>query len=148
SQQNGVDHDVLSRAGVDGHAGDVHFGGGGVEVLVLDGASGAAVHGVGVLGPETHHVKVVGALSDLLVGGQGHADGAVGNLPGQQPLTQGHDLGDTRLVVGPQQGGAVGSDEGLALQVRQEGELLSPDDPALPGQSHVAAVVVFMEDGV
>ena len=133
---------------MDGHAGDVQPGGGGVEVLVLDGAGCPAVHGVGVLSSKGGHVKVVRALADLLIRSEGHADAPVGNTLGQQLLTQGHDFSHARLIVRPQQGGAVGGDEGLSLEGGQEGEIGYPDDPALPGQHNVPAVVVLVENGV
>ena len=67
--EQGVFHHALGGARVDGHAGDIHLGAGGVEVLVLDGPRRGAVYRVGVPGPEGRHVEVVGALADLLVGG-------------------------------------------------------------------------------
>ena len=146
--EEGVFHHALGGAGVDGHAGDVHLGGGGVEVLVLNGPRRRAVHGVGVFGPEGGHVEVVGPLADLLIGGEGHAQPPVGDTLRHQPLAQGHDLGDPRLVVRAQQGGAVGGNDGFPLEPGQPGEVRRPDHPALLGQDDVAAAVILMDDGV
>ena len=63
-------------------------------------------------------------------------------------LHRGHDLGNACLVVRPQQGGAVGGDQGLALPVCQLGELLHGHILAGAGKQHVAAIVVFKHLGL
>ena len=110
--------------------------GGGIEVLVLDLAQLAAVHGVGHLGGELFRIKVIGALAHLLVGGEAHGHGPVPDLRmGQQVFAGSDDLRHARLVVGPQQGGAVGDDQLLADVPLQEGEVLHLQAPGfLQGQ--------------
>ena len=99
--------------------------GGGIEVLVLDLAQLAAVHGVGHLGGELFRIKVIGALAHLLVRGEAHGDGPVRDLRmGQQVFAGGDDLRHAGLVVGSQQGGAVGDDQLLTDVPLQEGEVL------------------------
>ena len=138
----GVAHLVLGGAGVDVEAPDGDLGGGGVEILILQLAQLAAVHGVGRGGPEALHVEVVGAAAHLLVGGDGHGDAAVGDLGmGGQILHGGEDLGHTGLVVGAQQGGAVGDDQVLAHIPGQAGKLGRPHDHTL-GEGDVPALVV------
>ena len=146
--EQGVLHGVLGGAGVDGHAGDGDFGGGGVEVLVLDAPLHVPVQGVGVLRAEGGHIEVVGPLPNLLVRGKGDAELPVGQVLLPQLLNQGHNLGDARLVVRPQEGIAGGGDEGAALHLRQHREIGGADHPALLGQDHVPAVVVRVEDGL
>ena len=65
-----------------------------------------------------------------------------------QGLDGGHDLGHAGLVVGAQQGGAVGGDEGLALERGQEGEVRHFHHGAGGGQGDVAAVIVLVQDGL
>ena len=144
----GVDHRVLRGAGVDREAVDRDGGAGGVEVLVLDAAHIAAIDGIGKVGPKAGDVEQGSALADLLIGGKGDAELAVGAALGNEGLGGGQDLRHTGLVVGTQQRGAVGGDEGLALQVFQEGEGGDLHDHAGGGQGDVAAIVVLVQDGV
>src|SRR5699024_6505428 len=113
-----------------------------VEVLVFDLAQGAAVHGVGVVRGEGGDVEAVRAPADLLVGGEADAHRAVGRAARKQPPCTLQNLCHAGLVVGPQQGGAVGDDQALAHVALQ--------DRVVPGreaqvqslvQNHVAAVV-------
>ena len=53
------------------------------------------------------------------------------------------DLRHAGLVVAPQEGGAVGGDEGLALVLQQGGEVAGGQGEAAFPQGDVAAVVVF-----
>ncbi len=118
----GVDQLVLGVAGVDVVALDEDDGGVGAEGLVLDLAEVRAVEGVGVVGAEGLDVEVLGAAADLLVGGEGDADRAVEELGVVlHPGHRGHDLGDAGLVVGAEQGGAVGVDERVADDLGQVG---------------------------
>ena len=144
----GVDHSVLGAAGVDGEAVDGDSGRCGVEVLVLDAAHVAAIDGVGEVCAEARDVEERSALADLLIGGKGDAELAVGAALGDEGLGGGQDLRHTGLVVGTQQRGAVGGDEGLALQLLQEGEGGGLHDHAGAGQGDIAAVVVLVEDGL
>ena len=73
---------------------------------------------------------------------------AVGAALADDGLHSGHDLSHTGLIVCTQQGGAVGGDESLALQLLQEGEGGGLHDHAGAGQGDIAAVVVLVEDGL
>ena len=118
----GVDHHILGAAGVDAYAAEGDIAGGGVEVFILDLAQRAAVHGVAVVAGQLRHVQTIHAAADLLVGGEYHADLAVGAA--LQQLHGSHDLGDAGLVVGAQQGGAIGDDQllaGVGGQARAQG---------------------------
>ena len=72
----------------------------------------------------------------------------MGQLLLDDGLGGGEDLGHAGFIVCAQQGGAVGGDEGLALQLFQEGEGGGLHDHAGAGQDDIAAVVVFVEDGL
>ena len=71
----------------------------GVEVLVLDAAHVAAIDGVGEVCAEARDVKEGSALADLLVGGEGDAEFAVGQLLLDDGLGGGEDLGHTGFIV-------------------------------------------------
>ena len=87
---------------------------------------------------------MVGPGADLLVGGKGDAHLAVGLAGGHQLLHRGEDQGDARLVVRPQQGGAVGDDQVLAPVVGEGGELVLPhDDVLLLMQDDVAPLIQY-----
>ena len=120
----------------------------GVEVLVLDAAHVAAIDGVGEVCAEARDVEERSALADLLIGGKGDAELAVGQLLLDKGLGGGQDLSDAGFIVSAQQGGAVGGDESLALQLLQEGEGGGLHDHAGAGQGDIAAVVVLVEDGL
>ena len=91
------------------------FGRCGVEVLELQFSHFAAIHGVGVSGAEALYVEFDHAAADFLVRSEADADFAVLDLGMlHQILHGGHDFCHAGLVIGPQKGGAVGGDEGLA----------------------------------
>ena len=123
-----------------------HHSGRCVEVFIVDLVHVAAVHRIGEIGAEALDVEQIGSLANLLVGGEADADLAVGQIFRKDTLGHGHDLGNARLVVGPQQGGAVGGDERLPLHLGQEGEIGHMHGGAAARQRHVAAVVVLMEN--
>ena len=141
--QQRVAHLVLGGARVDAEAVDGHHGLGCIEGLILIVGDVAAVQGVGEVRAEAGHVEEAGAHADLLVRGEAQADFAVGGLLRQQLLHRLEDDGDARLVIRPQQGGAVGAHQVLAhelLELRELGRL--HDDVLLPVQHHVPAGVV------
>ena len=141
----GVNHGILGAAGVNRQAPDGDGGRSGVEVLVLDAAHVAAVHRVGEVSAEPGNVEQVGSLADLLVGGEGNAELAMGGALPQDRFRGGEDFGHARLVVGAQQGGAVRGDEGFALHGGQEGEGGDFQHRTGAGQDHILAVVVLMD---
>ena len=126
---------------------DDDFGGAGVEVLELDLSRPAPVQGVAEIAAEARHVEAVRAVADLLVGREGDADESVGDVALLEDLHQGHDLRHARFVVAAQDRGAVGGDEGLALQFKEAGEVFGGQDPAGVAQGDVAAVVVMDQRG-
>ena len=133
---------------MDREAVDRDGGAGGVEVLVLDAAHITAIDGIGKVGPKAGNVEQGSALADLLIGGKGDAELAVGQLLFDKGLGSGQDLSDAGFIVSAQQGGAVGGDESLALQLLQKGEGGGLHDHAGAGQGDIAAVVVLVEDGL
>ena len=94
------------------------------------------------------HIKQVSTLANLLIGGKAHADLAVGAVFFLQDLQHGHNLGHTGFVVRTQQGGAIGGDQGLALELCQEWELPGAENCAGTGQDNIAAVIIFMDLGL
>ena len=146
---HGVFHLVFGGAGMDVQALHRHPHGGGVEVFIFQLAIGAAIHGEGIVRAEAGHIKQVCAPADLLVGGEGHLHRAVaeGGI-GHQLLGQRQDLGDARLVVGAQQGGAVGDHQVLSLLLPQLGVIGGGEDDVLfLVQKDIAAIVVFHDAG-
>ena len=76
------------------------------EGLVLDLAEVRAVEGVGVVGAEGLDFEVFGAPAHLFVGGEGDPDRAVLELRVVlEPRDGRHDLRNSRLVVGAEEGG-------------------------------------------
>ena len=138
----GVDHLALGRAGMDVQAREFHRRSGGVEVLVGDFPHGSAIHGVGVIRPEFLHVEPVGTPADLLVGGEADPQSWMCALTGQQRFGRRHNQRHASLVVGPQQGGAVGDDQVLAVVILQGGVVRLPEpDILLRIQAHIASVI-------
>ena len=120
----------------------------GREALHLDLAARAAVHGVGVAGAEPGDVEVLGAAAHLLVGGEGDADRAVRDFGvGEQVLGRGDDLGDPRLVVGAEQGGARGGDDVVADPLLEIGDVgRAQDRGRIVRQHQVLPLVVAVDD--
>ena len=81
-------------------------------------------------------------MADLLIRGKADADGAVGPAVRQQMLAHGQDLGDTGLVVGAQDHGAVGGDQGLTHHVLQVGKGLRIQMEVTVAQGNSTAVIV------
>ena len=149
SDQDCVLHLVLGRAWVDVHPVEVHARVGRVEVLVLQLAQLAAIHSVGHRRAEALHVEMVGTLPNLLIRGEAHGNAAVGELRVlEQVLHGGHNLRHTRLVVRPQQGGAVGDDQLLTLVFGQALKLGGPHDDALLLVEHQVAPLVADNAGL
>lgn len=121
------------------------FGHGGVEVLVLELADLASVHGVGPVGGESLDVELVGTESDLFVGVECHAYVAVGNLGMiDQIVDCGYDFGDAGFVVGSEQCGSVGHDQILSAIARQLGKFIGREcDSELGVEDYVASIVVL-----
>lgn len=92
--------------GMDAQALDLHDGGAGVEIFIVDAAQRAAVQGIGEIRAKALHVEVVHAAAHLLVRGEGDLDGAVGEGLGHGLGCKGHDLRDARLIVRAQEGGS------------------------------------------
>ena len=143
SDQHGVDHLVLGRAGMDAQAAEGCLCGACVEVFVLNAAHGTAVGGVGIVGTETGNIKLVSAPADFLVGGEADLQGGMLHIMGQQILGSCHDLSNACLVISAQQSGAVGNDQVLAPVVGQALVVLFPHpDILLFVQADIAALIV------
>ncbi len=121
-----------------------------VEHLRLDLAGRGAVERVRVLGAEALEVEVLGAAGDLLVDREADTNRSVPTvgIP-LQIRDRGHDLGDTGLVVGPEQRRAVRADEVVAHLPFQQGQLLGIEHHArIAGKLDPAAVVAAVNLGV
>ncbi|MPL97912.1 hypothetical protein SDC9_44108 [bioreactor metagenome] len=149
AQEDGVHHLVLGLAGMDAPSVDRHPGPGGVEGLVAYLPHFPAVHGVGEIGAELLQVQQARPVADLLVGGEGNLHAAVDELRMGRHVLQGrHDLGDSRLVIGAEEGRPVGDHQGLAPVFQQVGEGGGRErHPLLFVEDDVAAVVVFHQPG-
>ena len=146
--QQGVLHPVLGGAGVDAEAVDRYHGFGGVEGFVLIVCDVAAVQGIGKVGAEALHIKIAGAETDLLVRGEAQLDGAVGGVFGQQLLHRLQNDGDARLVVGAQQGGAIGADQVLAHELLQLREIAALHDNVLLRVQHQVTALIVEDLGL
>lgn len=106
-----------------------------IPVLIDQLANAAAVEGIGEVSAKTFGIERLGpAQSLLLVRYQTNFDGAVGDL--RMCLQIGNridDGGDGRLVIGPQQAGAVGHDDPITDIVGQLGELAQTQGDLLVG---------------
>ena len=124
---------------------DVQLGGRGVEVLVLEFADGPSVHGVGVFGTEPCYVEMVHSAADLLVGGKADLDRTVLEFwMFHDVLGGGHDFGHSGLVIGSEQGVAVGGDQGLTDIVQQLGKFFRVENHAFSlVESDGLAVIIF-----
>ena len=96
------------------------------------------------------YVEVVGAAADLLVGGEGEADAAVRDLGvGDEILGSADNLCDAGLVVGAEQGGAGGGDDGTSELLEQVGVLGGLEDGGgVIGEVEILALVVGVHDGL
>ena len=141
---DGILHPVLGGARMDGDAGDLDGDAVGGKILALDLAERAAVQRISEGRTELFQVHLVGAATDLLVGGEEDLDRAVLDLRiRQQELRRRHDLGDACLVVGAEKRRTVGGDDVVADLVLQVRMLVDADHAArITGEPDVAALVV------
>ena len=109
-----IHHLVLGGARMYIQPMDRHHGRGRVKVLVFQFSQCAAVGGIGIVRAEALHVEVIRPGADLLV--RCKADLHRGMLASfcQEPLCRGQDFRHTGLVVGSQEGRAIGDDQVLA----------------------------------
>ncbi len=140
---HGVDELALGGARMDAHAVHAHGCCRGVEVLILDLADGAAVGSVSEVCAKALDVKQICAAADLLVWRKADADGRVRRLIGHQLLNCGEDLRNTGLVVGAEQGSAVGDDKMLAHAALELGEVRRAHHNALFFIQHNVAAKIF-----
>ena len=128
----GVHHLVLGIAWMHAHTFYIYARAGSVEVFKLQLAHVAAVHGVSPFAAEFLHIKMVCAHAYLLVGIECHTDVAVAYLLVVAQVAHGfHYLGNAGLVVGSQQGGAVGHYQVFAHMFQQFGKFLRTAHDAL-----------------
>ena len=77
---HGVDHLVVAITRVHIHTMYLDLAASGVEVLILQLAYCAAIHGISEVATELLHIKVVGTLTNLFVWRKAHANLTVLNL--------------------------------------------------------------------
>jgi len=143
SEGAGIDHLTLGIAWVDTDTFYIYARAGCIEVLELELAHIASIHGVGPFAAEALYVEMVGSHAYLLVGVEGDADVTMLDLGMVAQPTHGLDnLGDASLVVGSQQGMSVGHDEILTDVLQQFGEFCGAADNTL-GEKDVGAVVLM-----
>ena len=119
----------------------------GVEVLILQLADLAAVHGVCILCSEFLNVEFHHAASYLLVRGESYLDVSMLELRMLDYILHGiHDFGDAGLVVSSQEGCAVCCDDGLALVVQQFRELARLQAQARNALERNLASVIVLYD--
>ena len=118
-----------------------------VEVLILQLADLAAVHGVCILCSEFLDIEFHHAASDLLIRSETYLDVAMLELRMLDYILHGiHDFGDAGLVVSSQKGCAVCCDDGLALVVQQFRELARLQAQARNAlERNVSSVIVLYD---
>ena len=122
-------HLALGKTGMGADAFDGDGGAVGREGLVLDIPRGFAVDRIGKVGAELFQVGLVDAAADLFIGREQDLDGAVLDLRiADQELRGIHDFGEAGLVVGAEQGGAIGGDDVVADLIGQRGMFRGADD--------------------
>lgn len=94
-----------------------------VEVLVLELAEVATVHGVGKVAAEARDVELHRAVADLLVRREGDLHRAVGQIVAEDILGHLQDLRDAGLVVRAEQRRAVGDDQRFARALLKRREI-------------------------
>ena len=120
---------------------------GGVEIFELQLSDLAAIHRVGVVGPELFDVELDHAPADLLVGREADLDFTMLDfgMP-DEILDRIHDLRDAGLVVGAEQGRAVRRDEGLPFMVQQFREFGRFEIQARYAPEGNVATVIILDD--
>jgi len=81
-----------------------------VEVLKLQLPHSATVDGVGPLRAECRNIKTLRAFADFLVWREGDTHRSVRNIAVFQSHHRGNNFCDTRFIIRPEQGFAVGGD--------------------------------------
>ena len=123
---------------------DSDFGGSRIEVFILQVANVASIHGVRPLAPELLHIEMMCAHTDLLIRIEAHTNVAVLNLRMVAEIAHClHDLSHTRLVVSPEQRGAVSHNQVFALVLQQLREFLWRGDDARRKLNVTAIVVLY-----
>ena len=116
----------------------------GGEGLIFDLAGAFAVDRIGELGAEFFQVRLVDAAADLFIGREQDLDGAVLDLRVlRQEMHRVHDFREAGLVVGAEQGGAIGRDDVVA-DLGGERRVLAETDHlrGIGRQDDVAALVI------
>ena len=147
--QHGIYHLALGGTRMDVASLECDFGGSGIEVLELKLAHFTAIHGISPLAAELRHIELMGTHADFLVRIKADADFAVLDFGMLFQIDhRGDDFGDARLVVGTEQGLAIGHNQVFALMVEQFGELGGGKDDILFGAKRdVLAVIVGHDAG-
>ncbi len=122
----------------DGHPGQV-----GRERLDVDFVAPLAVERVTDVGAQLGQVDVIDAVADFLIAGEADPQQSVLDLRMLLEVGRGlHDHGQPRLVVGAQQGGAVGGDDRSPLEQFELGVVVDADHGlGIARQDDVAAVI-------
>ena len=111
-QERSVDHAPLRTAGVDVAPPQGDDGLCGIEILILQLADLAPVHGVRPEATEALDVETVGATPDLLVRREGDAHRAMLHLGMRQEVLHRRDnRRHARLIVGAEQCRPIGDDQ-------------------------------------
>ena len=123
-----VDHATLRIARMDGVSAECSGDLAGVEALPFQLTDRATVDGVGIRASERFDIEQRRPMPDLFIRAEADAERRVRQLGvGAQAGDERHDLGDTRFVVGTEQGRAVGANQVLAHEAVEGGQLIGAD---------------------
>ena len=116
----GVDHFVLGIPRMDISTLYGNFGTCGIEVFVLQLPFETAIHRIGEIGPEIFNIEEVHSTSHLLVGCKSDTYRTVRDFGVCHQVFSGcHNFSNSGLVIGPQQRGTVGRDQGMSFEKGQ-----------------------------
>ena len=148
--QETVFHGVFGRPRMDVDAFDGDFGACGIEIFIIDHALFSAVDGVGIIRAALSVIEKERSFTDFFVGREDEFHFAMLNAGVfNQCFRQRHHFRYSRLVVGSEQGRAVGDNQALAFQRFQKRKVRGfHDDAEFPVQNDVAAVIVFDDAGL
>ena len=120
----GVHHLALGITGMHTYTLDLDLGASSIEVLVFEIAQVAAVNGVSPVAGKLVYIEMMSSHTDLLVRVEAYAYVAVLDFVVVAQIAHRlYDFGNTSLVVGSQQSGAVCDDDVFALMGFQLREL-------------------------
>ena len=115
--------------------------------MAFRAAKCAAVHGIGEIRTKMLKREKGGAVSDLFIRREADGNPAVGQPLAVDFLAGGQNLGNARLIVGPEDRRPVRCDQGVSLQLFQLWEVVRREDPTARAQRKIFPVIIRDDPG-